>query len=105
VDALDEAAVVEHAASVVEAAGRLDVSFNAIAVDHRQVALAGLSVREILGPVADRVATHLITARAAARAHDRPRRGRDPHVHRRRRTGCPTRTSAASASPAPASRR
>jgi 3-oxoacyl-[acyl-carrier protein] reductase len=66
VDALDEAAVVEHAASVVEAAGRLDVSFNAIAVDHRQVALADLSVREIVGPVADRVATHLITARAAA---------------------------------------
>jgi NAD(P)-dependent dehydrogenase (short-subunit alcohol dehydrogenase family) len=67
VDALDEAAVVEHAAALVEAAGRLDISFNAIAVDHRQVALADLSVTEIVGPVADRVATNVITARAAAR--------------------------------------
>jgi NAD(P)-dependent dehydrogenase (short-subunit alcohol dehydrogenase family) len=67
VDALDEEAVVRHAASVVEAAGGIDISFNAIAVDHRQIALADLSVQEIVGPVADRVATHLITARAAAR--------------------------------------
>src|SRR4051794_18589259 len=51
VDALDEAAVVRHAASVVKAAGRLDISINAIAVDHRQVALADLSVQEIVGPV------------------------------------------------------
>jgi 3-oxoacyl-[acyl-carrier protein] reductase len=67
VDALDEAAVIRHATSVVETAGHLDISFNAIAVDHRQVALADLSVQEIVDPVADRVATHLITARAAAR--------------------------------------
>ena len=67
VDALDEAAVIEHAEAVVEGAGRFDISFNAISVDHRQVSLAELSVQEIVGPVADRVATHAITARAAAR--------------------------------------
>ena len=67
VDALDEVAVARHADAVVEAAGSLDISFNAIAVDHVQVALADLSVEQIVEPVADRVATHVITARAAAR--------------------------------------
>jgi NAD(P)-dependent dehydrogenase (short-subunit alcohol dehydrogenase family) len=67
VDALDEPAVVRHTDAVVAAAGRLDVSFNAIAVDHQQIALADLSVAEVVDPVAGRVATHLITARAAAR--------------------------------------
>ena len=67
VDALDEAAVAKHADAIVEAAGRLDISFNAVAVDHRQIALADLSVEEIVDPVADRIATHLITARTAAR--------------------------------------
>jgi 3-oxoacyl-[acyl-carrier protein] reductase len=67
VNALDEAAVTRHADAVVEAAGSLDISFNAIAVDHVQVGLADLSVAQIVEPVADRVATHAITARAAAR--------------------------------------
>lgn len=67
VDALDEAAVTRHADAVVQTAGRLDISFNAVAVDHRQVALSELALEEIVDPVAGRVATHLITARAAAR--------------------------------------
>jgi 3-oxoacyl-[acyl-carrier protein] reductase len=67
VNAVDEAAVARHADAVVEAAGSLDISFNAIAVDHVQVGLADLSVAQIVEPVADRVATHAITARAAAR--------------------------------------
>jgi 3-oxoacyl-[acyl-carrier protein] reductase len=67
VDALDEAAVVRHADAVVKAAGSLDISFNAISVAHRQVELADLTIEEIVDPVAGRVATHLITARAAAR--------------------------------------
>ncbi len=67
VDARDEAAVVGHADAVVEAAGHLDVSFNAIAVDHRQTGLCELSIEEVVDPIAGRVATHLITARAAAR--------------------------------------
>ena len=67
VNALDEAAVARHADAVVESAGSLDISFNAIAVDHAQVALADLSVEQIVEPIAGRVATHVITARAAAR--------------------------------------
>ena len=67
VDALDENAIVRHADAIAESAGSLDVSFNAIAVDHLQVALAELTVEQIVGPVAGRVATHLLTARAAAR--------------------------------------
>jgi NAD(P)-dependent dehydrogenase (short-subunit alcohol dehydrogenase family) len=67
VDAQDEAAVVGHADAVVDAAGHLDISFNAIAVDHRQTGLFELSIEEVVDPIAGRVATHLITARAAAR--------------------------------------
>ena len=67
VDALDEASVDEHADAVVAAAGSLDVSFNAISVDHLQTALRSLSVEEVVRPIADRIETHLITARAAAR--------------------------------------
>jgi len=67
VNALDEAAVARHADAVVEAAGSLDISFNAIAVDHLQVGLADLSVGQIVEPIAGRIATHVITARAAAR--------------------------------------
>ena len=66
VDAFDEAAVVRHADAVVEGAGSLDVSFNAVAVDHLQLALSELSLAQIVDPIAQRVATHLLTARAAA---------------------------------------
>jgi 3-oxoacyl-[acyl-carrier protein] reductase len=67
VDALDEQAVVRHVDAVAADAGSVDVTFNAIAIEHEQVALAELSVQQVVGPVADRVATHLVTARAAAR--------------------------------------
>lgn len=52
---------------MVDAADHLDISFNAIAVEHKQIALADLSVGEVVDSVAGRVATHLITARAAAK--------------------------------------
>lgn len=68
VDALDETAVIRHADEIATSAGTLDVSFNAIAVDHIQgVPLAEMSERDVVEPVARRVATHLLTARAAAR--------------------------------------
>jgi 3-oxoacyl-[acyl-carrier protein] reductase len=68
VDARDETSINRHVDQVVEATGRLDVSFNAVAVDHIQgVPLAALSENEVVGPVAARVATHLLTARAAGR--------------------------------------
>jgi NAD(P)-dependent dehydrogenase (short-subunit alcohol dehydrogenase family) len=75
VNALDETAVVRHVDAAAEAAGSVDVSFNAIAVDHEQVPLTGLSVKAALGPVADRVATHLLTARAARAAGARDAAG------------------------------
>lgn len=68
VDALDGASVDRHVEQVVATTNRLDVSFNAIAVDHIQgVPLADLTEEEVVGPVAGRVATHLLTARAASR--------------------------------------
>jgi NAD(P)-dependent dehydrogenase (short-subunit alcohol dehydrogenase family) len=67
VNALDEAVVRRHADAVAASAGSLDVSFNAISVDHIQgVPLADMSEQDVVAPVADRVATHLLTARAAA---------------------------------------
>lgn len=68
VNALDEGAVRRHADAVAAAAGSLDVSFNAISVDHIQgVPLADMSEQDVVRPIAERVATHLLTARAAAR--------------------------------------
>jgi 3-oxoacyl-[acyl-carrier protein] reductase len=75
VDALDEASVDRHA-DAVAGAGSLDVTFNAISVDHIQgVPLADMTEEDIVGPVARRVATHLLTARAAARHMTARRRG------------------------------
>ncbi len=68
VDALDEEAVVRHADAVAARAGSLDIVFNAVAIDHAQgVPLAEMAAEDVVRPVADRVATHLLTARAAAR--------------------------------------
>ncbi len=68
VDALEEAAVIRHADAIAERGGSLDISFNAVAVDHIQgVALGEMPEKDIVDPVARRVATHVLTARAAAR--------------------------------------
>jgi 3-oxoacyl-[acyl-carrier protein] reductase len=68
VDALDGDAMDQHADAIVEQTGRLDVSLNAIAVDHLQgVPLTELPEQDVVGQVVDRVRTHLLTARAAAR--------------------------------------
>jgi 3-oxoacyl-[acyl-carrier protein] reductase len=64
----DEAAIAAHADGIAERAGSLDIAFNAISVDHIQgVALTELSEEDVVVPAAGRVATHLLTARAAAR--------------------------------------
>lgn len=68
VDALDEAAVDAHAASVVERGGSLDVSFNlATRGDIQGIALAEMSVSDLLAPVISGVTSTFVTARAAAR--------------------------------------
>lgn len=68
VDALDEAAVDEHADAVVASAGRLDISFNLISTgDVQGTLLADMTLEEFERPVTARVRTQFLTARAAAR--------------------------------------
>ncbi|MDQ2811551.1 MAG: SDR family oxidoreductase [Actinomycetota bacterium] len=68
VDAMDKAAVDAHADRVAAAAGRIDVSFNAVAVDAVQgVALTEISVEDFLAPITGLCRTNFLTATAAAR--------------------------------------
>lgn len=68
VDALDEEAVERHLSEVVRSTGRIDISFNAIAIGYIQGApLTDLSVDEFTRPIADAMRTQFLTTRAAAR--------------------------------------
>ncbi len=68
VDAMDKAAVDAHADQVAAAAGRIDVSFNAVAVPALQgVPLTEMSVEDFLGPITGLCRTNFLTATAAAR--------------------------------------
>ncbi|GAA1732414.1 SDR family oxidoreductase [Isoptericola hypogeus] len=70
VDALDEEAVDAHLRSVVEASGRLDVSFNAVGIPDQTVVgvpLVDLEAERFSGPVADYATSYFLTARLAAR--------------------------------------
>jgi 3-oxoacyl-[acyl-carrier protein] reductase len=68
VDALDEQAVNDHAAEVVEKAGSIDVSFNAVSLgDVQGIPLLEMSLADFSRPIATGTRTHLLTARAAAR--------------------------------------
>jgi 3-oxoacyl-[acyl-carrier protein] reductase len=68
VDAMDKAAVDAHADRVAAAAGRIDVSFNAVAVPALQgVPLTEMSVEDFLGPITGLCRTNFLTATAAAR--------------------------------------
>jgi 3-oxoacyl-[acyl-carrier protein] reductase len=68
VDAVDERAVENHADAVVEAAGGIDVSFNAISIrDVQLIPLAEMSREDFMSPITTGVSTHFLTARAAAR--------------------------------------
>jgi NAD(P)-dependent dehydrogenase (short-subunit alcohol dehydrogenase family) len=67
-DALDENGVVEHAASVAEQAGSIDVSFNAISIqDVQGTPLLEMSLDDFRLPIVTGTTTHFLTARAAAR--------------------------------------
>ena len=67
-DALDEAAVDEHADALAASAGRLDISFNLISTgDVQGTLLAEMALDEFERPVTNRVRTQFLTARAAAR--------------------------------------
>jgi 3-oxoacyl-[acyl-carrier protein] reductase len=67
-DALDAAAVDEHADAVAVAAGGIDVSFNVISHgDMQGTPMAEMDVEDYLRPVVTAVRTTFLTARAAAR--------------------------------------
>ena len=71
VDALNEAEVEEHLASVVEQAGRVDISFNAITPVAQPgiqgIPLAELPVDNFMAPINSYMRSQFLTTRAAAR--------------------------------------
>jgi NAD(P)-dependent dehydrogenase (short-subunit alcohol dehydrogenase family) len=70
VDALDEEAVDRHLQSVVDRAGRIDISFNAMGVPDAGllgVPLVDMDAERFARPIADYTRSWLLTARLAAR--------------------------------------
>jgi 3-oxoacyl-[acyl-carrier protein] reductase len=68
VDALDERAVEEHTARVLERSGRLDVSVNVISdQDVQGTPLAEMSPDDYMRPIITSITSKFLTARAAAR--------------------------------------
>lgn len=70
VDALDEQAVDRHLQSVVEQAGRIDISFNAVGIPDAGivgVALADMDAEQFTLPIAAYTRSYFLTARLAAR--------------------------------------
>jgi NAD(P)-dependent dehydrogenase (short-subunit alcohol dehydrogenase family) len=69
-DALDETAVERHLNAVIEKAGKIDVSFNAIGIPQQGIQgipLTELSVKSFSLPVTTYAQSQFVTARAAAR--------------------------------------
>jgi NAD(P)-dependent dehydrogenase (short-subunit alcohol dehydrogenase family) len=70
VDALDERSVDDHLRSVVEDAGRVDISFNAVGIPHAGTLgtpLVDLDLERFLLPIAGYATSYFLTARLAAR--------------------------------------
>lgn len=70
VDALDEQAVDEHLQSVVDKAGRVDISFNAVGIPSTNLIgmpLVEIDVERFSLPITMFTASYFLTARAAAR--------------------------------------
>jgi 3-oxoacyl-[acyl-carrier protein] reductase len=67
-DALDEQAVERHLGELVDSAGSVDVSFNAISLrDVQLIPLAEMSREDFMRPISTGMTAHFLTARAAAR--------------------------------------
>ena len=70
VDALDERAVDDHLRSVIDKAGRVDISFNAVGIPDTTilgVPLVELDVEQFALPIATYTRSYFLTARLAAR--------------------------------------
>jgi NAD(P)-dependent dehydrogenase (short-subunit alcohol dehydrogenase family) len=70
VDALDEQAVDKHLQSVVDKAGRVDISFNAVGIPNTKIVgvpLVELDVEQFCMPITAYAASYFLTARTAAR--------------------------------------
>jgi NAD(P)-dependent dehydrogenase (short-subunit alcohol dehydrogenase family) len=70
VDALDEQAVDTHLRSVIDKAGRVDISFDAVGIAGTKtygVALVELDVEQFSLPITTNVTSYFLTARLAAR--------------------------------------
>jgi NAD(P)-dependent dehydrogenase (short-subunit alcohol dehydrogenase family) len=68
VDALDEAAVVQHADAVAASAGGIDIALNAVAFPFMHgIPLAEAAVDDVVDPINSSLRTNLITIRAVAR--------------------------------------
>lgn len=70
VDALDERAVDEHLQAVIDKAGRLDISFNAVGIPNAKilgVPLVDLDLENFSLPIATYTRSYFVTARLAAR--------------------------------------
>src|SRR6185436_15081148 len=69
-DALDERAVDEHLQSVMDRAGRLDISFNAVGIPNAKilgVPLVDLDIEQFSMPITSATRSYFLTARLAAR--------------------------------------
>ncbi len=70
VDALDEQAVDKHLQSVIDKAGRVDISFNAVGIPDAKilgVPLVQMDVKQFSLPIAAYTTSYFLTARMAAR--------------------------------------
>jgi NAD(P)-dependent dehydrogenase (short-subunit alcohol dehydrogenase family) len=70
VDALDEQSVDEHLESVIDKAGRVDISFNAVGIPDTNIVgvpLVELDVEQFSLPIRAYATSYFLTARAAAR--------------------------------------
>jgi NAD(P)-dependent dehydrogenase (short-subunit alcohol dehydrogenase family) len=70
VDALDEQAVDKHLQSVIDKAGRVDISFNAVGIPDTKIVgvpLVELDIEQFSLPIATYTRSYFLTARLAAR--------------------------------------
>src|SRR6516162_3547450 len=70
VDALDEQAVDKHLQSVIDKAGRIDVSFNTVGIPNTKIQgvhLVELDVEQFVLPITTYARSYFLTARLAAR--------------------------------------